>query len=1147
MIQQSRVVFKFMKIPLAGILFPLLLIYFKLPLRHKYSAKSILLFLALFFNVQAVFATAPILIFLNESDQNPNYCRYLAEILRAEGLNEFQEAPLDNLTNLCLTNFGVIILPQTHADDGSNLLTDQQKTVLRDYLASGTGSLIAFKPDTSFSDVFGLTYAGTRGDGTYICVLPSTPMGKSIVPDALKTHGLCDIYGLSDNGNSVALTADTAQTAIGYRQYAAGYALAFGFNLPESVVLMRQGNPAKANKDWNQDGNISAQDMFVDDWNGIQNNGINQADEQMHIFSRSIEHFMAGIQPLPRAWYFPNKLKSTVILTDDCEDSTVPDILSHLCDVTNIYPSATMTLYIKDLERLTANEVAQLQAAVLQPGGEISVHSDDTPNALSLTYSNMSRVINLYQTRLYNKFKLNINTIRNHWILWCGQDENFKSNYVAQADIESAFGIAMDCNYYHYDKAGKVGFYLGGPGSFTGSGLIMKFARTDGRLSSVYQSVTQLPDQQYQIVLTNKSNLYNPEALKSGFQSILDKSLNMEAYAYINLNFHTCRWVNNGRPGWTRDAGIFILNYAKAFNVPVCSAQYAWNFVDAKNSVVFTNLSYQNDELSFTLLPARPCNGFTFLVPWEIRDGNGQFISVNVDGSSLDFTNDIFKGKSYAFVTLDLDSSPHVVRAKYGEKSLFSDKSSLTTSNEKHLWELGSRFTSSHPGKVEAIRVFAPNNDNGNHHVRLWRNDNNECLYSQNIYYNGSNAWITTNLPAPIYLDTNVEYTVSVSTPYDQANNYPYLNALAKAGNNGSCLSWPANAGVYTALSGQRPTNHIGFSFMRDIFFRKISNKRYENLFYNKTPSAQCSDISAELGTRFYSSIPGKILGVRLFAVANETGNHIVRFWKNNNSPEQLIAPATFYVSGSNAWYNYTFSHPLSIDANTEYIVSISTLTNNNSGYNYAVIQQDLVNGGDNNSYLSYPANAGVFATTLGQMPTYSGNGQNYCRDIIFEPGESLFNINSAQVSNDHVPFQLGTVFSSKAAGNITGVRCFAANPQDSGNHVIRIWQKNNKSILTNSEAIGAFTYGKTKWGTYMYNKPIHIEANVEYVVSVSTGADGYYPYIPQGCYYAGNTDNFLSYPANAGVYTTDPKSMPEQVWGQMNYLRDVIFEPETH
>ena len=123
------------------------------------------------------------------SSANP-YSKYLAEILRTEGLNEFTTVDLSNLSAATLSDFDVVVL-------GNVNVSATQVTALTDWVNAG-GNLIALKPDASLSSLLGITAtgAGPMSDA-YLQVDGSTPAGAGIAPATMQFHGPADRYTLS--------------------------------------------------------------------------------------------------------------------------------------------------------------------------------------------------------------------------------------------------------------------------------------------------------------------------------------------------------------------------------------------------------------------------------------------------------------------------------------------------------------------------------------------------------------------------------------------------------------------------------------------------------------------------------------------------------------------------------------------------------------------------------------------------------------------------------------------------------------------------------------------------------------------------------------------------------------------------------------
>ena len=133
---------------------------------------------------------------------------------------------------------------------------------------------------------------------------------------------------------------------------------------------------------------------------------------------------------------------------------------------------------------------------------------------------------------------------------------------------------------------------------------------------------------------------------------------------------------------------------------------------------------------------------------------------------------------------------------------------------------------------------------------------------------------------------------------------------------------------------------------------------------------------------------------------------------------------------------------------------------------------------------------------------------------------------------------EVGLVFKSDRDGYITKIKMYAP-ANDSGVHYVSLWDKATKVSLT---GILEWTFSTTKEGWYEFTlpTPILISANKEYVASCSCGdnkdlARG----VSLGTPY--KKGNLTALP-NGGVYGEVQGKMPEEYWGNSNYLRDVEF-----
>ncbi len=99
----------------------------------------------------------PIAVVVNDAAPSP-YGRYLGEILRAEGLNEFTFINLSTATLAELNQYRLVILAETP-------LTSTQAAMFTNFVGGG-GRLMAMRPDAQIAGLFGLaSSAGTQTDG----------------------------------------------------------------------------------------------------------------------------------------------------------------------------------------------------------------------------------------------------------------------------------------------------------------------------------------------------------------------------------------------------------------------------------------------------------------------------------------------------------------------------------------------------------------------------------------------------------------------------------------------------------------------------------------------------------------------------------------------------------------------------------------------------------------------------------------------------------------------------------------------------------------------------------------------------------------------------------------------------------------------
>ena len=569
---------------------------------------------------------APILVLGKQGD----FSLYTCEILKAEGFNAFDACilPKCDISKIELDKYDIVIV-------GTSISGEELTENIISYVRDG-GNLIAFRPDKRLASLLGMgDVAGVLTDA-YIQIDPSSGIGKGLIGEVLQFHGTADLYRL-DGAVHIAGLMHNVNTACGYPAavlcgYGKGKAVVFTYNLPLSILLTRQGNPVNAGVECDGIHGLRAMDLFTDGWVDTSRSHINQADEQMRLLTHCIGYFSQTRKPLPRLWYFPNKLESIAILTNDGEDSSEADFVPQFDTIES--QGASMSLYLKEQELVTKEKVQEW----VKRGHEISGHPDDTYEAENPTWESKCGVYSAMVGIINDKLGLPVLTNVNHWFVWCGKDEKGEKDFTSEVKLEEKYGIKMDLNYAHYDNGSNQGHFLGSPGNFTGSGLPMRFADMQGNVIGVYQVLTNVYDQQY---MENK----DPEGFFDCFRIIADRSLEQEVYTVIGIKSHNDEWY------FSKEPVMKMLEYAKTRGIPVWTAQRLLRFLQMKDGVYFENIEWTGECLSFVAKKTVHGEGLTLMIPFLHDDKSA--VELLVDELSVPLDVRQVKGRKYLFTVLE--------------------------------------------------------------------------------------------------------------------------------------------------------------------------------------------------------------------------------------------------------------------------------------------------------------------------------------------------------------------------------------------------------------------------------------------------------------------------------------------------------------
>jgi len=145
------------------------------------------------------------------------------------------------------------------------------------------------------------------------------------------------------------------------------------------------------------------------------------------------------------------------------------------------------------------------------------------------------------------------------------------------------------------------------------------------------------------------------------------------------------------------------------------------------------------------------------------------------------------------------------------------------------------------------------------------------------------------------------------------------------------------------------------------------------------------ADSSVELGVKFRSDVAGTITGARFYKASTNTGTHVAHLWTSTGT---LLASATFAGETASGWQQVNFATPVTIAANTTYVISYHVT----SGHYSANLNYFASAGADNPPLhaLSNSAAGGNGVYTYGTgspFPTSTWMTANYWVDVVFSAG----------------------------------------------------------------------------------------------------------------------------------------------------------------
>ncbi|WP_242588312.1 DUF4082 domain-containing protein [Corallococcus macrosporus] len=198
-------------------------------------------------------------------------------------------------------------------------------------------------------------------------------------------------------------------------------------------------------------------------------------------------------------------------------------------------------------------------------------------------------------------------------------------------------------------------------------------------------------------------------------------------------------------------------------------------------------------------------------------------------------------------------------------------------------------------------------------------------------------------------------------------------------------------------------------------------------------PAVAAADDSGavELGVRFRSDAPGRIMGVRFYKGPGNTGTHTGSLWTASGS---LLATVTFQNETASGWQEARFTTPVTIAADTNYVVSYYAPAGHyavtGNGFATALDVPPLHAEATSNGLYRYGSTSG--------FPTSSFNASNYWVDVAFQPNDT---------TAPRAPTNVTAVANSPTAIDLTWYASVDGTGETQGNARWHLVYRNNELI----------------------------------------------------------------------------------------------------
>jgi hypothetical protein len=503
------------------------------------------------------------------------------------------------------------------------------------------GTLIAFLPTGELADAAALNHRGRKATPLRLRISERPVAGVAgdelpVVGEARSYHPQTDqvkaLAFLNHPGQFDGETVGVTETLVGK-----GRVVVFAFDLPLCVLMLRQGDPAHADRVPEAAGA----------WTCTENLGadIGPADCAWLPFADLMARWLVDLvrcytpAPLPMLWHLPGDAAALVLYSGDEDGAETAWVEDEFETVTAA--GVRMNLYIIPITTSSTREDVQRYRERHDVGTHPDLQSLDG-RPVQERVAEFERQILLFE----EMYGFRPKSVRNHCLAWAG--------YLDLVEVEARLGIKMDANYlctaFLRDRCP-------GPYHVNGAAMPMRFCYPEGKTIDVFQQHTHLSDDVWFHPSAPKSFRYSAQQYRAIVGRILDDSATRFHTPY-GVIIHPSNWVV-----FSEQQGRVLLREAAARKIPIWSYDQWCAFWQVRDQWCLQDLSWENDTLAFRASGAAGRSDLRWLVP--TRFAGRTLASVSVDGRPIEFQSVTRYGESVALVPHPEGSTECGIQAFY--------------------------------------------------------------------------------------------------------------------------------------------------------------------------------------------------------------------------------------------------------------------------------------------------------------------------------------------------------------------------------------------------------------------------------------------------------------------------------------------------